>query len=45
MVDAKGFSGIFVQLAAKVFPQADDQTDSMKLSFKTISTIDIRSLN
>jgi len=43
--NAKGFSDISVQIAAKISPQIDDQADSKKLSFKTILTTDIHYLN
>ena len=45
MENEKEFSDIFAPTAVKLFPQVDDQTDSKKLSFRTILTTDIHYLN
>ena len=45
MVDLEVYNDIFAPAVIKLFPQADDQTDSKKLSSKTISATDIHYLN
>jgi len=45
MENGKEFSDIFAPTAVKLSLQADDQTDSKKLSSKTILTTDIHYLN